>query len=297
MATPDVTRNGQLIAQAVGTPFDHARSRQSQFAAYAVGKPAEHALQSRAAQFAAQMVYGPPQTPYVHGGQLATANVYSTGFKRVPHVSQLAIQVVYSDATPAPSKTAAWTFRLDGHIFYVLDLGKEGTFLYDLTTKQWCEFSTKGFYGWNMRAGSVWGPHNRIAGADSVTPTVWQLDPSQRLDDGFRTISHFVTGAVPTRNRTYLAVESVRITGSFGDLGEMGEDVQATFTMRFSDDQGKTWSSDYTLVLVPEDWDGEIAWRSLGSFMAPGRTFEFEDEGGLLRIDGADIFIQDFDNG
>jgi hypothetical protein len=70
----------------------------------------------------------------------------------------------------------------------------------------------------------------------------------------------------------------------------------ATLTLRFSDDQGKTWSADYVVTLTQGDYKGEIAYRSLGSFMAPGRIFELSDIGGLIRIDGADLFADEFDD-
>ena len=83
-----------------------------------------------------------------------------------------------------------------------------------------------------------------------------------------------------------------RIAGSIGSLGNQ---TDAVIKMRFSDDGGQTYSDDFVVELTAGEFDGEIAWRSLGSFMAPGRVFQFEDVGGLLRIDGADVFVESFD--
>lgn len=287
------SQQAALYVTGASKPSAGCTSQQAAQVVFGAGTPSP----TRVSQLGVLTVYGPPQTHYVHTGQQAALVTYACGYKRPPHNAQQAAMVVYSTTEPAARDVPAWSFHLDGHIFYVLDLKESGTFLYDLTTDQWCEFKTANHYGWNMLPGTTWGPENRIAGGDASSTSAWELGAALHEDEGFRTISHFVTGGIPTRNRVYKAVESVRISGSFGNLDEMTEEVQATFTMRFSDDWGKTYSNDYTLVLVPDDWGGEIAWRSLGSFMAPGRIFEFEDFGGLLRIDGVDIFIQDFDNG
>lgn len=247
---------------------------------------------NRVAQLSGMAVYAPDQVRYTRIGQLLALVPYSRGVYAIPRVSQLSGAVVWAPGAPGESRTRAWTFVLDGHVFYVLDLGQEGTFLYDMTTKQWCQFITNGHEGWNVRNGTVWGDAGRIAGADTTDTIVWELDPEAVVDDGFRTITHAVTGGVTTRSRVYKSVEAVRIAGSIGSLEG---DSASTFTMRFSDDGGNTWSDDFVVDLVQGEFDGEIAWRSLGSFMAPGRVFEFSDIGGPLRIDGADVFIEDFD--
>jgi len=202
-----------------------------------------------------------------------------------------------AEPTPPPpvygaqKRTRAWTFTLDGHTFYVLDLYTEGTFVFDTVSNRWAKFSTQGYGAWNMHQGTMWG--KRIVAGDIGTSQVWELDPAAMLDEGFRDITHAVTGALVTRSRTYHAVDAVRVSASAGDLDEVNG---ATFNLRFSDDQGNTWSPYFSLTLSESDFSGEIAWRSLGSFNAPGRIFELTDSGGLVRIDGCDAFIDDFDN-
>lgn len=237
-------------------------------------------------------VYAPEQVPYVMNSQLYALVPYSTEVRSTPKDSQTVALVVWGPGVGGDNRSRAWTFVLDGHVFYVLDLGAEGTFLYDITTDHWCEFRTAGHTGWNMRNGVVWGDAGRIAGADSQDTLVWEMIPTAVLDDGFRSITHFVTGGLATRSRVYRSVDAVRISGSVGTLGD---DADATFTMRFSDDNGNTWSDDFIVALTQGAFGDEVAWRSLGSFMAPGRVFEMEDVGGLIRIDGADVFIDGFD--
>lgn len=226
---------------------------------------------------------------------LAALVVYAANPSNVPVVSNAPALVVWAElASGEEVRTRAWTFVMDGHKFYVLDLGEEGTYCYDLTTGQWCQFRTRGYAGWNMRAGTMWQAANRIVAGDLLSGIVWEMSPGDVTDEDFRTIEHIVTGGVMMRSRVFLAVEAVRIAGS---IGAIQDDVDGiTTTMRFSDDGGNTWSQPYVVVIGQGDFSGEIAYRSLGSFMAPGRVIEFSDEGGMFRIDGADIFIENFDD-
>jgi len=265
--------------------------RTSQIAALLAYAP-PHTEFARAGELTALVVHTPPATKYVRDSQTAGLVVYAKGVYAMPRASQLYALAVYRTSIPDSTRQRAWTFVLDGHQFYVLDLGNEGTFLYDIGTGQWCEFKTQGHNGWNVKNGVSWGSSNRIVGGDEFYPYVWEMDPDQPVDEGFRDIIHKVTGGIMTRSRVFHAVEMLRIAGS---LGKNTSDSGATMTMRFSDDMGGTWSDTLPIALDGDAFPGEISWTSLGSFMAPGRVFEFSDVGGLLRIDGADLFAEDFD--
>lgn len=259
----------------------------------------------RNAQTLALVVVGPNEAHTAYESQTAALAVYAgdAASADLNKVSQTAELVVWGVAPPgAENRTRAWTFILDGHVFYVLDLGEEGTFLYDIGTNEWCKWETDGYVGWNVRMGVQWGQApGRIIGGDTFSPTAWELDPDATIDEGFRDITHVSTGGISTRSRVYLGVESVRVVGSLGDLDD---DTLVTFQLRFSDDNGETWQdgvsssnpAGFVVEMAAGDFGTEVAWRSLGSFMSPGRVFEFTDVGGLIRIDGADVFIEDFDD-
>lgn len=190
----------------------------------------------------------------------------------------------------AVSINRSWSYVQDGHTFYVLDLGSQGTFAFDTVTQQWCELQTNGT-NFALTNGVMWG--QRVVGGDPSSTDVWELDPGATMDSaGLYNVSHVVTGGLATRSRTFVSCSALRVSASFGLVGTSG----ATFNMRFSDDQGQTWSSYFQLTLTAGDFDSEIAWRSLGSFCSPGRIFELSDSGGLIRIDGCDAFLDGFDN-
>lgn len=248
---------------------------------------------ARVSQLALLAAAVPQESHIARASQLAMLAYCSQGANVTARTSQVAMLVAYQTGLPDVNRSRAWTFTLDGHKFYVLDLAEEGTFLYDQITNQWCNFSTQGFEpAWNMINGTMWG-QNRIVAADRLSDDIWELDPTAVLDEEWRDIAHIVTGGLSTRSRTYVACDAVRVTASIGILDEVNG---SQMLLRFSDDQEQTWSDYFTVDLIVDDFDGEIAYRSLGSFMAPGRIFELSDSGGLIRIDGADAFLNGFDN-
>lgn len=199
---------------------------------------------------------------------------------------------------PVLSVNRAWSYTMDGHTFYVLDLSGQGTFIYDQTTQQWSEFVTGAptFDGtpspqWNMQNGCMWG--TRIVACDLATPNVWEMAPSNILDNDATAISHVINGELATRTRDYISLDSVNVTASFG---LMDSATPVTFNLRFSDDQGRSWSPFFPVTLTPGDFTSEIAWRSLGAFNSPGRIIELSDTGGLIRIDGVDVSLSGGDN-
>ncbi len=179
----------------------------------------------------------------------------------------------------------AWSFTLDTHIFYVLDLGSTGTWLYDLTTQEWCRFYEGPTAAeWSFVNGTMWG--QRIIAGDLTTTDVWELLPTATRDPGPVDITHAVTGMLSLRTSDYQSCDVVRVSGS---KGQLGSGTTATMNLRFSDDQGQTWVGPFALTLTQSDYTGTLDYRALGSFAAPGRLFEITDTGGLLRIDGCDV--------
>jgi hypothetical protein len=206
-------------------------------------------------------------------------------------VEQEVLLVVYTSGTPDQSRSQAWWYVQDGHTFYVLNIGEEGTFLFDTTTQQWCKFTTAGYNFWNMQNGCMWG--NRVVAGDTISSLVWEFDPTTTLDDGWRDLAHTVTGAIALRSRQGVGCATVRLTASVGILDEVNG---GTISLSYSDDWGDTWKAPRTLNLAEAAYGSEIAWRSLGSFASPGRIFKITDVGGIVRIDAAAAYLNNFDD-
>lgn len=213
---------------------------------------------------------------------VARASVVAT------EVYQLPVLIAYGTGEPFDSRQQGWTFTLDGHKFYVLPLGPEGDWAYDVTTQSWCQLQTEGFDGLNFGKGVMWGP--RIIGSDLLFPYLYELDPNQREDESWRAIKHVVTGGVPLRGRYNVGVSNFTLTASVADLDSVGSNM----TLNFSDDNGNTWSPDFNITLTGVG-SQRLIWNSLGSFSAPGRIFKITDVAGPVRIDGADVVLKGSD--
>ena len=182
-----------------------------------------------------------------------------------------------------------WTYTLDGHDFYVLDLGTEGVFAYDLATGQWSQFETLNYSGtWNMKRGIMW--KNRVLAGDIEFQQVRELDPGATIDQETLNIDHVVTGMVPARTRQGRRQDSLRVMAA-------ATSSTATIRFRYSDDFGNTWSAYSTLVVSKDGCGQSFDWLSLGAIQAPGRIFEICDSSSITRIDGADFGVDGSDDG
>lgn len=234
-----------------------------------------------------------PGKGQVFGAMGAAADLF---MKWTTTASTLFISVAPVVLPTAPGvstlRQRAWTYVLDGHTFYVLDLGSEGTFAYDITTQQWANFSTQGFTQWDAGNGVMWG--NRIVAGDLLSSDVWEVAGSVTTDNaGVLPINHVVTGGLAARSRQFHSVEDVRLSVSKGQYDSASP---GPVNLRYSDDGGQTWSPTFSDAIAPGKTQGALSFRSLGSFQAPGRIFEFSDSGGPIRIDGADVFIDNYDD-
>lgn len=256
-------------------------SRSSQVAILAVRATRPPA---RVSELACLAVYAPVQSKLTRTSLAAATVPYTIGKFTVPRTSQLYLLSVYGTGVPDQARSRAWSFVLDGHTFYVLQLGAQGTWCYDTTTKQWAEFDTDGYGQWNMLNGCMWG--DRIVAGDSLNGFVWELVPSALKDDGWKDIDHAVTGAVAATGRNFIGCDYLSVNASIGLIDEV---LGATVNLRYSDDNGQTWSDYISVAIVEGDTTQNIGFDALGSFASPGRIFEISDVGGLIRIDGCEM--------
>lgn len=257
--------------------------RDSQFLALTVAGSNDG--QPRTSQFATLAAYGPPQTKFGYLSQDSLLAAYSAGAKNVTTMtSQTVILAAVGTGVPGIQKSAAWTFVLDGHRFYVLPLGPEGDWAYDTTTQQWCQLQTQGFPGINFTHGVMWGL--RVIGGDKLYTYLYELDPTQPLDEEWRSVQHMVTGGVATRSRASIGVANFTLTASVGDDSSIAQAI----SLAFSDDNGVSWSEEFPIPLTDVSTQ-QLIWNALGSFSAPGRVFRLTDYSGPIRLDGADVVL------
>lgn len=192
----------------------------------------------------------------------------------------------------------AWTFDLDGHEFYVLNLGNGKTLLLDTLTEKWSWWSSGNLDRWRVQCGTSWTQSGQVAlngGSDIVvgddsTGILWTLDPDQAYDDPLyggdreagvqRAFPRAVTGQVTTRGRNFIPCYEVFLTCVPGTPGLVGAEV----TLFYSDDGGRSYVSAGTIAAQQDNYQQEFVWWSLGQIGAPGRMFRIEDNGALRQI-------------
>ena len=223
------------------------------------------------------------QTP-----QVAAAAAVSS-VKGVPLTSQAVALVAYSTGVPERNTQRAWSFDLDGHTQYVLDLGTDRTIVYDLMTEQWAQWGTEGYPVWNAQVGTNW--QDRIVAGDFITPAIYEIKPTGSLDEGFRAVRRKVTGILPSASRNFTSMDALYVMASVGDAQDDFAGT-AEMTLRFSDDQGQSFYTFGVETLSSTDDSQELLFRSLGSYNMPGRIIEIEDLGGPVRIDSAQVVLR-----
>lgn len=176
----------------------------------------------------------------------------------------------------------AWAFTLDGHQFYVLSNVDGTSLVCDLTTGQWHRWFTAQLPFWNMLRGVTW--RGLTIAADHVLPTIWQLAPQSTLDEGVHRIARTVTGFQAIRGKSSYRQGFLRLTASTGAPDAEGIAVR----MRYSDDEGETWSRYFPVELQAGRFAQPISYRGLGRMRAPGRLWEISDTGGLVNLEGID---------
>lgn len=211
-----------------------------------------------------------------------------SGSGSVRDVSQDA-QVVYTIGFQDLPVKRAWWFEWDGHVFYCLDLGNSGTLAYDLTTSNWTKFDTAGYEGaFNFKNGLYWRTGRKIVGGDAVNGRVWEMIPDTFLDEGWRPVFYEVRGIVFAEGNDYNQNYSIRLIGS---SGRTADTIAPVLYMRFSDDEGQTWSAEYSIALDPTKPSQRLEFKSLGAFAQPGRIFRLYDTGGIKYIGRCEVDI------
>lgn len=237
-------------------------------------------------QIVALVTFANPAVPTVRSTKASLAAT-TEGLGIVAN-SQVVVLAAFRTGTMENLKNRAWSYTLDGHTFYVLTLGEQGTFVYDFTTKQWNQPQTQGLVGWNMELGVTW--KGDIIAGDQQNPIIWRLTPDAFLDDGFKVQKRRVTGVIPVRQRDFISCFAFRLTASVGkvDVPITAPATVGKVTLSYSDDQGVTFTKDETILIDVGNTKQQLQWLSLGTIQQPGRVFRIEDEGGIKRISGAD---------
>lgn len=169
----------------------------------------------------------------------------------------------------APATMTAWAFGIAGHSFYVLGLGTEGTWVYDISMAQnpglaWQEWTSYARNQWRAHLGRGCWPGVVLAG-DDQTGDLWTLNETGTTDNGQPIVQVFTAGT-PVEGRP--SNPSLSLDCAVGQ----GE---GRIRLRFSDDQGRTWAQHDDQRLYLAQYAQRVRWNRLGSMQAPARVYEW----------------------
>ena len=173
-------------------------------------------------------------------------------------------------------RTSAFSPDFVGHSMVAITTAAFGdrtnsqTFAYDISTGQWYDWPS------GSDSGAFLAPQGvLISGvnyvASAVDGTIYTMTPTA-LSDGGAAISRVISAFMPQPSGT-TRCDNVSLLCR---TGLAGAGVSPNAQMRYSDDNGQTWSAWLTGSLGTTGQSPlRITWRRLGRIKAPGRAFEF----------------------
>lgn len=138
-----------------------------------------------------------------------------------------------------PMDLRAWTFSTDGHLFYVLRLGANSTWVYDLSRSSWTTFASLGYDYWRAHLGCSIG--DTVLAADSISAQIYRLDPDRRTDGDDEIIKEF--SAIQEGGDFPQAAANYVLQCDLGNVPRTGQGSEPLVGLCWSDNQGKTYNA------------------------------------------------------
>ena len=175
-------------------------------------------------------------------------------------VEQTLMNVNLSDAV-------AYTYRLEGHEFYVVTFPSiDLTWVYDLTTKAWHKWlswdNATGYHRHRSNCGAFFGNYYLVG--DYENGKIYQLNNEVYTDNGntirrLRRCPHLVSDL----QRQYFAEMQIQFQPGVGLQTGQGDDPQSM--LRWSSDGGSTWSNEHWVTIGKVGkYNNRAIWRRLG---------------------------------
>ena len=159
---------------------------------------------------------------------------------RPVRVSTHGIEKLLEDATDIED-ARAFSYREEGHIFYVLTLPQQFTVVYDAATGFWHERETFGSNSW--RAQNYVSAFNKNLVGDSSSGQIFQMDLDLYTEAG-TTIERIATTPPIQASADYVRHSYLRIDFEAGVGLTVGQGSDPKCMLSWSDDGGKTFGSE-----------------------------------------------------
>lgn len=156
-------------------------------------------------------------------------------------------------------------FVKDQHPCYVLTLGTEATWLYDLASQRWTMQASNDRDYW--RAHLFCNIGDTVLAADAESAQVWRLDPDRRTD-GADTFTVTFPAFIEVKDG-YLDLANVRLDCQLGDAPRSGQGVAPLIGMTISRDQYSYGGMSYRSLGATGNRIVSPRWNAQGRLKAP----------------------------
>ncbi|WP_133254297.1 hypothetical protein [Phenylobacterium deserti] len=178
-------------------------------------------------------------------------------------------------ASVPSDELVAWSFAIPGHRFYVLRIGNAATWVYDLQElgDRWVTFDSLGLPYWRAQLGCNVG--SDVLACDATTAQMYHLEDGRRMDGADAVPmgwSALVVGADEPQ-----AMANLVLVCDLGDAPRTGQGSEPIVQMRWSDNEGKSFSGWRERPLGATGVNKPMPkWNALGTVPAHiGRILEF----------------------
>lgn len=130
-----------------------------------------------------------------------------------------------------------WSFTMDQHVYYLLDVPGEGTLVYDFLTGQWSDFGSSGLPLMMVGCAAKLSAGRWVAGG--TFDSKLQLISADTYKDDDRPLVRRFSGLTRVTANQKFANVQVNCSVGGGDLSYPTDNPK--LAMQFSDDDGKTW--------------------------------------------------------
>lgn len=187
-------------------------------------------------------------------------------------VSSPPVEKWISDLSSGSHKGAiAFGYIQDGHVFYVLTFPDELTIVYDASLGVWHQRKSYNRDDWRVRTYAYFQGKHLVG--DGISGNVYELDMETYDEIGDPVTREAVTPPIHAGgNRAFMKELILDIETGVGLVSGQGSNPQ--IMMQYSDDGGRTWSSERWISIgAIGDYSARARWTRLGSFRQ--RVFRF----------------------
>ncbi len=176
------------------------------------------------------------------------------------------------------SACSAWTYVAAGHTFYVMTLDTE-TQVFDVATGEWHQAKLFGSDTF-VTTGLFTGSQTFVGIANKICTL------TDRADDDGDPMERIFTAYAPTQKPGRCDAVEFQVSPGTAPIGQ-----ECFIQMRWSDDEGRTWSAWRTTSLGTEgSYRTRARFRRLGMIDAPGRVFEGRvADPAVIRVSGVEM--------